>query len=84
MENFMETENEYLCTRTINTVFQRFTIFILHKSNRILTFWPKIDIFIYFIVLFCPGYVLDFMMYHIRYTIHFFPKNKESYFHKPI
>ena len=57
----------YMYTEIINTVFQRFTIFILQTSNRILIFFEKnLSFFIYFIVLFFPGCVLDFMMYHIQ------------------
>ena len=35
-------------------------------------YWEKSIFLIYFIALFYPGYVPDFMMYHIWYTIHFF------------
>ena len=51
---------------------------------RFRVFWEKSIFFIYFIDLFYPGYVLDFTMYHIWYTICFSPKNREGYFHKPI
>ena len=40
-----QTKSEYLYTGIINTVFQIFTIFILHVSNRILIFVRKIDLF---------------------------------------
>ena len=70
-----QTKNEYLYTGIINTVFQRFTIFILHASNKILIFFrEKLIFLIYFIVLFCPGYVLDFMMHLYDTQFIFFQK----------
>ena len=41
----------------------------------VIAFWffrEKLIFLLYFIVLFCPGYVLDFIMYHIWYTNLFF------------
>ena len=75
----LQTKNKYVYTGIINTVFQRFTIFILHKSNEILIFLRKIDLLISFIVLFYPGYVFDFMMYHDTQFISF-PKIQETTF----
>ena len=50
----------YLYTGINNTVFQRFTIFILHISNRILNFLRKVDlphIFHYFVLPWiCPWF----------------------------
>ena len=43
-------------------------------------FWEKSIFLIYFIVLFYSGYVSDFMMYHIWYTTHFFPKIERATF----
>ena len=68
----LKTKIEYLYTGIINTVFQRFTTFILHTSNRVLISLRKTDVSHIFHCFFYPGYVLDFMMYHICYTIQFF------------
>ena len=68
----------------LSMLFSKEHDFILHTSNRILTFLRKTDIshiFHCFISLW-----ISHWSYDASYMIHnsFFSKNRESYFHKPI
>ena len=73
-----------ICILELSILFSKEYGFILHTSNRILTFLRKTDlshIFHCFILLWiCPWF------YDTSYMIHnsFFSKNRESYLHKPI
>ena len=64
-----------VCILELSILFSKELLFLYYIQ--VIGFWfffEKKWSPIYFIVLFYLGYVLDFMMYHIWYTIHFFPK----------
>ena len=63
-----------ICILELSILFSKDLLFSYYI--KVIGFWFFSIFLIYFILLFYPRYVLDFMMYHIWYTIHFFSKNR--------
>ena len=68
-----------ICIMELSILFSKDLLFLDYIHVKGFWFFKEKSIFlIHFIVLSYPGYVLDFMMYHILSTIHFFPKIEKA------